>query len=113
MLAPLNHAFVRYEGGGGGGTRASDNVGVSAGDDDADDSASGGTETGGFFFSDGGQETEFAAALRIRVGEGNRDWPLTQVCFGVKAWWIVTVVVFAPFLFVFSFSSSGDCGVDR
>ena len=35
---------------------------------------------GGFFFSDGGQETDFAAAFRIRVGEGNRDWPLTQVC---------------------------------
>ncbi|CAM9355434.1 unnamed protein product, partial [Scytosiphon promiscuus] len=38
----------------------------------------GGGEDGGFFFSDGGQETDFAAAFRIRVGEGNRDWPLTQ-----------------------------------
>eukprot|EP00903_Cladosiphon_okamuranus_P008714 g8348.t1 len=35
---------------------------------------------GGFFFSDGGQETDFSAAFRIRVGEGNRDWPLTQDC---------------------------------
>lgn len=34
---------------------------------------------GGFFLSDGGQETDFAAALRIRVGEGNTDWPLKQV----------------------------------
>lgn len=39
-------------------------------------------EVGGFFFSDGGQETDFAAAFRIRVGEGNRDWPLTQVGAG-------------------------------
>ncbi|CAN0538162.1 unnamed protein product, partial [Ectocarpus sp. 12 AP-2014] len=32
------------------------------------------------FFSDGGQGTDFAAAFRIRVGEGNREWRLTQGC---------------------------------
>lgn len=96
MLAPLNHAIVMYEGGGSG--RGSENMGVSVGSDDASTGGTGtggdntpgkvndgavgggvGPRTGGFFFSDGGQGTDFAAALRIRVGEGNRDWPLTQV----------------------------------
>ena len=85
MLAPLNHAVVKYE-------RASrccrrGEAGGSGSLDEVASSSEGGLSTpgkeeeeaGGFFFSDGGQETDFAAALRVRVGEGNRDWPLAQV----------------------------------
>lgn len=112
MLAPLNHAMVKYElahqvsnhnnnnnslGGSGsseealpskeestlmadgrkyreGGERG--RGGGEGVETNANSVASG---AGGFYFSDGGQETDFAAAFRIRVGEGNRDWPLTQV----------------------------------
>lgn len=109
MLAPLNHAIVKYEqarkvgdnsnntggseealplkdestptadgrtdreGGGGGGRGKGGGEGVETNNNSSAEGA------GGFYFSDGGQETDFAAAFRIRVGEGNRDWPLTQV----------------------------------
>lgn len=97
MLAPLNHAIVMYEdsgggagaGGGGGcpvinGSTDSEEVGEDAttgkgGVEGAEGAGSGPGGGGGFFFSDGGQGTDFAAALRIRVGEGNRDWALTPV----------------------------------
>ncbi|CBJ26056.1 conserved unknown protein [Ectocarpus siliculosus] len=61
------------DGGGGGG-------GGGGGSSSADAEDGGGVEggPGGFFFSDGGQGTDFAAAFRIRVGEGNREWRLTQ-----------------------------------
>lgn len=122
MLAPLNHAIVRYEQtcqvGDNNGNHNHNNTGGSGSSeetllskDETTPTADGrtnneggigrgkgggreGVETnnnnnnnsssaegaGGFYFSDGGQETDFAAAFRIRVGEGNRDWPLTQVC---------------------------------
>lgn len=83
MLAPLNHAVVKYENApccyrrvdhGGSGEEVTSSEGeLSTPEKDEE-------EAGGFFFSDGGQGTDFAAALRIRMGEGNQDWPLTQVC---------------------------------
>lgn len=117
MLAPLNHAIVKYEqtrqvgDSNGDHNHNHNNTGVCGGSEEAllskdettptadgrtnREGRSGrgkgaggeGVETnnssaegaGGFYFSDGGQETDFAAAFRIRVGEGNRDWPLTQV----------------------------------
>lgn len=109
MLAPLNHAFVRYDGAAAAAAvRRSDSTATIPAGDNGDDVAatqcgeatsrragpalSGGGAGGGgvagrtgvcgFFFADGGQETDFAAAVRIRVGEGNRDWPLVQVKAG-------------------------------
>lgn len=91
MLAPLNHAIVKYqearsqkvggESGAGEGVRIGDDsvAGGSDGVSTPGSSEDGSGGVGGFFFADGGQDTDFPAALRIRVGEGNRDWPLTEV----------------------------------
>lgn len=109
MLAPLHHAIVRYEGasslttqrkalgegeGEGEVEDAEEDQGETLTDGQRDPEASEGTSVtggggvcqeggrsagGGFYFSDGGQQTDFSAALRIRVGEGNREWPLTHV----------------------------------
>lgn len=82
MLAPLNHAVVKYENTpccyrrvdrGGSGDEVTSSEGELSTPEKEEE------EAGGFFFSDGGQGTDFAAALRIRMGEDNRDWPLTQV----------------------------------
>lgn len=68
------HSVGGGAGGGGGGGDAGDCCG--GGDDDG---GGDGVAVEGFYLSDGGQGMDFAAAMRIRVGEGNRDWPLTQV----------------------------------
>lgn len=98
MLAPLNHAIVRYEDGASGGRKEVAGEGEEEGRDGqastggvgegggprgsptvGTQDAWAGSEPGGFYFFDGGQKTDFAAALRIRVGEGNREWPLKHV----------------------------------
>lgn len=103
MLAPLNHAIVRYEddssrtsesllseadatNGNAGRESSVDRHRESDGTFSTSTTATGEaceeTEPGGFYFLDGGQQTDFAAALRIRVGEGNREWPLAHVSTG-------------------------------